>query len=147
MFKRILVALDGSKFALEAARVGCEMAAKFDAQLRLLTVCGTIRVSGDLKRFLTAEGLIGEPQYLLDDLTKKTLAEAKKVAKKAGVTNLKSEIREGKPSRSILEYIENNKIDLVILGGRGAGKVRTPLLGSTSNKVSTLCGCACMIVK
>ena len=147
MFKRILVALDGSKEALEAARVGSGMAAEFDSQLHLLTVCGTIKVSKDLKRYLTAEGLVGEPQYLLDDLTKSTLSEAKKVAKKAGVSTVKTEIREGKPSRSILEYIDNNKIDLVIMGGRGAGKVRAPLLGSTSNKVSTLCGCTCMIVK
>ena len=147
MFKRILVALDGSKEAMEAARMGSGMAAEFGAQLHLLTVCGTIKVSKDLKRYLTAEGLVGEPQYLLDDLTKSTLSEAKKVAKKAGVSTIKTEVREGKPARSIVEYLDNYKIDLVIMGGRGAGKVRAPLLGSTSNKVSTLCDCTCMIVK
>jgi nucleotide-binding universal stress UspA family protein len=147
MFKRILVALDGSKFSLEAARVGSGMAAEFGAQLRFLTVCGTIKVSKDLQRYLMAEGLVGEPQYLLDDLTKTTLAEARKVAKKAGVSNVKTDVVEGKPARSIVEYIANNKIDLVILGSRGAGKVMAPLLGSTSNKVSTLSDCTCMIVK
>ena len=147
MFKRILVAVDGSKHALAAARMGSGLAAEFGAQLRFLTVCGTIKVSKDLQRYLMAEGIIGEPRFLLDDLTKTTLSEAKKVAKKAGVSNIKSEVVEGKPARSIIEYIANNKIDLVVLGGRGAGKVTTPLLGSTSNKVSTLCGCTCMIVK
>ena len=147
MFKRILVALDGSKFALEAARVGSGLAAEFGAQLRFLTVCGTIKVSKDLQRFLVAEGLIGEPQYLLDDMTKTTLSEAKKVAKKAGVSSIKTDILEGKPARTIVDYIRNNKIDLVIMGSRGAGKVTAPLLGSTSNKVSTLSDCTCMIVK
>ena len=46
MFKKILVALDGSEHALKAAKVACEMAALSDgASLNFLTVSRQYKVT------------------------------------------------------------------------------------------------------
>lgn len=148
MFKKILVALDGSQHALEAARLACEMAARSDdAILHLLTVTREYKVTPELRQYLIAENLMGEPKYVLDEMTEAILLEARKIAKDAGIKNVKTQVKEGKPARTIVDFATNNKIDLIVMGSRGVGEVEAFLLGSVSQKVSTLAKCTCVIVR
>lgn len=147
MFDRILIALDGSAHALRAAEVGCGLAAGSAAEVHLLTVTRPIRVTPRLRQYLEAENLMGEPKYVLDEMTRNILSEARKIATEAGVSKVRTEVREGKPARSIVDYADNNDIDMIVLGGRGVGDVEGALLGSVSHKVSSLCTCTCVIVK
>lgn len=147
MFNKILIAIDGSGHSHKAAKVGCEIAASMGAEVHLLTVSRTVRVTPQLKRFLEAENMMGEPKYVLDEMTKDILAEARKFAAAAGIEKVRTEVREGKPARSIVDYANNNDIDMIVLGGRGIGEIEAALLGSVSHKVSSLCACTCVIVK
>ena len=147
MYTKALVCVDGSELAVKAAAAGAELAAKFDAELHLLTVTKPYKVSPELKRFLTAESLMGEPKYVLDEMTKNILSEAKKIAGDAGIEEVKTHVREGKPARTIVDFADNNDMDLIVLGCRGVGEVEAFLLGSVSHKVSTLAKCTCVIVR
>ncbi len=148
MFKKILVAVDGSKHALKAAKVACGIAAASeDASILLLTVTRQFKVTPQLKQYLLAENLMGEPKYVLDEMTEQILLEAKAIAKEAGIKNIKTLVKEGKPARTIVDFASNNNIDLIVMGSRGVGEVEALLLGSVSHKVSTLAKCTCIIVR
>jgi nucleotide-binding universal stress UspA family protein len=147
MYTKALVCVDGSELAVKAAAAGAELAAKFDAELHLLTVTKPYKVSPELKRFLTAESLMGEPKYVLDEMTKGILAEARKAAEAAGVKKIKTQVLEGKPARAIVEYAEDHDIDVIVMGCRGVGEKEATLLGSVSLKVGNLAPCSVIMVR
>ncbi len=147
MYKKILAGLDGSKHGIEAARAAVELARNFDAELHLLTVTRPYKVSPKLRQFLEAENLLGEPKYVMDEMTNNIVSEATDLASKAGLENVKTVVREGKPARALLEYAKGNGIDLIVVGSRGVGELDAMLLGSVSQKVSMLSECTVMVVR
>lgn len=147
MFKRILVGLDGSQQALRAAELASGLATQFGSELHLVTVTKPYKVSPALRRYLEAENLLGEPKYVLSEMTKNIISEAKDVAGRAGVKKLQTEVKEGKPARSLVEYAKNHEVDLVVVGSRGLGEPEALLLGSVSQKVSLLAECPCLIAR
>lgn len=147
MYKKILVGLDGSSHGLKAAEAAVELARNFDAELHLLTVTRPFKVSPKLRQYLEAEKLLGEPKYVMDEMTNTIITEATAIAEKAGLKRVKGEVREGKPARTIVDHAHNNKVDLIVLGSRGVGEIESALLGSVSQKVSLLADCAVMIVR
>jgi nucleotide-binding universal stress UspA family protein len=147
MYRKILVGLDGSEHGLDAARTGIELAKLCDAELHLLTVTRPFKVTPELARFLKAENLLGEPKYVMDDMTSEIVATAKESAAEAGLTRVKTAVREGKPARALVEYARNQGIDLILVGARGVGEPDVSLLGSVSQKVSLLAKCSVMIVR
>ena len=147
MYKKALVCMDGSDLSMKAAAIGADLASKYGAELHLLTVTKPYKVSAELQRFLTAERLMGEPKYVLDEMTKGILAEARKTAESAGVEKIKTTVLEGKPARSIVEYAEDNNIDVIVMGCRGVGEKDATLLGSVSLKVGNLAPCSVIMVR
>ena len=147
MYKKILTGLDGSKHGIEAARAAVELARNFDAELHLLTVTRPYKVSPKLRQFLEAENLLGEPKYVMDEMTNTIVSEAKDLATKAGLKSVKTVVREGKPSRALLEYAKGNDIDLIVVGSRGVVELEAVWLGSVSQKVGMLSECTVMIVR
>lgn len=147
MFKRIMVGLDGSEHALRAAKLASELAAQSGAELHLVTVTKPYKVTPALRQYLEAENLLGEPKYVLGEMTKRIISDAKEIAEEAGVKSIKTEVKEGKPARSLVEYAKNKDMDLVVVGSRGVGDPEALLLGSVSQKVSLLVDCACLIIR
>lgn len=147
MYKKILVGLDGSSHSLRATEAAVELAKKFNAELHFLTVTRPYKVSPKLRQYLEAENLLGEPKYVIDDMTNAIIAEAKSLANKAKLKKVKADVREGKPARTIVEHAHNNDVDLIVLGSRGVGELEAALLGSVSQKVSLLSECTVMIVR
>jgi len=80
-------------------------------------------------------------------MTNAIVSEANEIASDAGIRNIKTAVREGKPARTIIDYAKNNKIDLIMVGSRGVGEIEATLLGSVSQKVSLLADCTVMIVR
>lgn len=147
MHKKILVGLDGSPHGLAATREAVELAKASDAELHLLTVTRPYKVSPKLRQFLEAENLLGEPKYVMDEMTNGIVADAKRIAVDAGLKEAKTVVREGKPARALLDYAKSNGIDLIVVGSRGVGEAESALLGSVSQKVSMLSECTVMIVR
>jgi len=48
---------------------------------------------------------------------------------------------------SILEYAENEKIDLIVVGTRGRSGIKQLLIGSVAEGVVTYAHCAVLVVK
>lgn len=147
MYQKILAALDGSTHGLKATQHAIALAKCMGSELHLLTVTRPYKVSPKLRQYLQAENLLGEPKYVMDEMTDGIVSEAKELAEQAGLTKLVSVVREGKPARTIVEYARHNHIDLIVLGSRGVGEVEAALLGSVSQKVSFLANCSVTIVR
>ncbi len=147
MFNNIVCAVDGSDHALKAAEVASALAAKFGSKLTLLTVTKKISVTPEIKRYLELEHLTGEPQYVLDDMTKRILEAAAQSARDAGVSSVKTEVRIGPPARTIVDFAQRNDADAVVLGSRGVGDLEGALLGSVSHKVANLAAMTVIAVK
>jgi nucleotide-binding universal stress UspA family protein len=60
---------------------------------------------------------------------------------------LKFEIKEGNIANTILDYANENDIDLIIIGPHGKGKIQRFLLGSVANKVATYSNKPVLIVR
>ena len=147
MYKKILVGLDGSQHGLAAAETGIELAKASGAELHFLTATRPYKVSPQLRNYLEAENLLGEPKYVMDEMTHAIVDEAEEHAKQAGLTNIKTAVREGKPARSIIDYAKSNGVDLIVLGSRGVGELEAALLGSVSHKISLLSPCSVLVVR
>ncbi len=147
MYKRILVGLDGSKHGLNAAETGIGLAKACGSEVHFLTVTRPYKVSPQLRKYLQAENLLGEPKYVMDEMTQSIVDEAQDMAERAELKNFKTEVREGKPARAIVDYADANDVDLIIVGSRGIGDIEAALLGSVSQKVSMLAHCQVTIVR
>lgn len=147
MYKRILVGLDGSSHGLRAAETAAGLAARFGAELHLLTVTRPYEVSPEVQGYLETENLLGEARYVLDEKTQTIVDKAKAIAEQNKVRKVQTVVREGKPAGILVDYAKGHKMDLLVVGSRGAGELEAALLGSVSQKVSQLAGCSVLIVR
>ena len=147
MFSKILCAVDGSRHALEAAKLAGQLAKQLGAKLTFLTVTKELRMTPEVKRYMEIEHLTGEPQYVLDEYTEQVMQAAKDAARVAGVSDAKTEVKTGQPARVIVKTAEAGGYDAIVIGGRGHGDLEGLLLGSVSHKVASLAKCTVITVK
>jgi nucleotide-binding universal stress UspA family protein len=147
-FSKILVAIDGSEASLDAANYAIDVAKKYNAHLNALTV-----IDSSKPRYLTAS-FIAAPTYGLRELEELKQSAQKwldKVSALAVENNIRltSQIVEDSvsPANSIVNYAENEHIDLIVVGTRGRSGFKRLLLGSVASKVVTYASCPVIVVK
>lgn len=139
MFENILLALDGSDHSLKAAKLAGDLA----------------RLSGGTLWAITAYEEV--PSYLGEPNLSKVIAErtekAEEILDEATKEideipgNCETEILSGDPAESILRVVDVRNIDLIIMGTRGRGEIKSLLLGSQSHKVVSTAPCPVMLVR
>ena len=146
LFKKILVAVDGSDHAIHALNYAVDSADKWGAELVILTVVPPISpfiYSGEFDPLLIPE--------LEDNIRKshqKILREsAELVNNKHLEIKVETRLEEGRPSKIIVETAKEENVDLIVLGSRGLGGITGSLLGSTSQSVVHECTKPILIVK
>jgi nucleotide-binding universal stress UspA family protein len=147
-YSRILVPVDGSGPSKNAAYYGISLAEKYNAKLIVLNVDNLRSLKKTFSSFITA------PTYGTEDMERKKeeiqkfLDEILRIAEENSV-EVKVQIIEesGSVVHAILEYAENEKTDLIIVGTRGDSKVKKLLLGSVAEGVVTYVHCAVLVVK
>ncbi len=142
MFAHILLASDGSACALKAAVVAAEVAEKFGSRLTILTVyhpCVEMAPQGN------PMGYEIEPN-IIENIDDSILADTGRIAEDAGVT-FQSRKEYGNPADLIAEVAATLGSDLIVLGSRGMGGVKSFLLGSVSDRVTHMAHCPVLIVR
>jgi len=147
MFKRILVAIDGSAHSMKAAETAIELARTYDTDLTFLHVTTKLNLPDQLRDYLKGEQLAGQDLLAIDDATRRVVADISAKAEAEGVRKVKTIFREGKPARTIVAYAKSARIDTIVMGSRGLSELESALLGSVSHKVASLADCTVMIVK
>lgn len=153
MFRRILVAIDGSEPSKRALRYAVELAERWNAELLMLTVIPRVMLpvfsdeSFGAPPLASATGF-GDYQERLRGLYEEVLKGAEEETRESHpALRLKTRLEEGRPSTTIVRVAEEEDVDLIIIGSRGIGGITGWILGSTSRKVVDLCKKPVLVVK
>jgi nucleotide-binding universal stress UspA family protein len=130
MYERILFPTDGSEGAEAALEHAIDHAVTYDAALHVLYVVEEnvpVLEAGDVTLL---DALEAEGERILEAASERATA--------AGVGTVQATVGGGSPYRTILEYAEDNDIDLIVMGTHGRTGLGHYLLGSTTEKVVRL---------
>lgn len=140
MFNNILLAVDGSEHALNAARAAAQLTrAMNSAELHIVVVYDAMPL------------FLGEPNF--QSAMNVRLDEAQKILKAAveavGEVPAKTqtEFIAGDPAEAIIEIAKTRKCDLIVMGSRGLGRLAGLVLGSVSQKVVGHAPCPVLVVR
>ena len=148
MFQKILVGVDGSESALKAVDVAVNLAESFDGQLVLLHVVQVSAIAEQALKISATAHLSENPKGIMERLSQDVLDTARERAHRVGLADQKisTSTVDGNQARELIKTAKRRKVDLIVLGSRGRGRLEGLLLGSVSQKVSSLSPCPCMIV-
>jgi nucleotide-binding universal stress UspA family protein len=137
MFKKILVALDGSKYSQLVLPAAIEVARKFDSEVLVLHVR---EQDGGRAVTFSTESPAGAVRLFADAVT---------TVRKAGISAI-GELREvaaGHVAKAIVEAAEANATDLIVMGSRGLSDVQALMLGSVTHKVMHAANIPVLVVR
>ncbi len=145
IIRRILVAVDGSKNSSRAVTVAAQIAKNNNAELTILHV-------------LTVPwaAYFGDVPYPTDNLEKdarregeRFIAVATALAEQSGVKKAKTAIvvSVNSPVKGIVDYADENNIDLIVVGTRGLGQFKRLLLGSVASGLVQYAHCSVLVVR
>ena len=129
---KVLVPVDGSKHSSEGIRVASHYATTRNAHLHLITVIPSV---ADIDLELSAS----DRDRLLESLKSRgeeLLAKAEVQMRSLGVNNVSTILATApSPAQEIVSYAEKEKIDLIVIGGRGRSANQRFHLGSVAENV------------
>jgi nucleotide-binding universal stress UspA family protein len=163
MIGRILLAYDGSDNGKRAIGVAAELSLKLKADLYIVHVLLHGRPAKELGHLVEvlwlvaqAEKALSPPIAVASDQIYDVLGQiepdgqcarmisamgdllvfyAQTSSEKQGAKVIKALVRVGDYADEILETAQELGVDLIVIGARGLGKVRGPVLGSVSQKI------------
>ena len=139
MFKKILLAADGSNNSLRAADNAIEIAR--------LTTDATIEVVYVIDLSTSKQEALHHMDADLIQLEREQRMQLTEEKIKAAGVNSNTSILYGEPGPTIVNYANEKDIDLVVIGSRGLNSLQEMVLGSVSHKVAKRVQCPVMIVK
>ena len=142
-YRSILLPIDFSDTSVNALWQAAEMARSYGAILTLLHVAEPIDLSG-----YTQEGDSSEEDFLDSQLesAEKALHDFTSNAPLEGI-EVYTRVVHGRPGRKIIEYADEEGIDLIIIPSLGKSGLERLLMGSTVNKVVHRANCPVMVLK
>jgi len=150
IFSKILVAVDGSEQSFKAAEYAIEIGKKYSVQLTALTVLDISKPKHLSSYFITA------PTYAMRELEEERkeaqqwLDKVANIVSEKGNDNIqfKSQIEKSMSVEgTIVDYAEQENIDLIVVGTKGRSAFTKLLLGSVASKVVTYAHCPVLVVK
>lgn len=138
MFNSILLAYDGSEHSRRAAQIASQLARQQPRPgLWAVVVADPIPELGEphfshliAKRKTAAQLTVNEAKQLIGD-----------------DVEVRQEILFGSAAESVITVAETRNCDLIVIGSRGLGPLRTLLLGSQAQKVISMAPCPVLVVK
>ncbi|KRS15111.1 universal stress protein [Roseovarius indicus] len=175
MKQHIFVATDGSDTAMKAVDLASEIATEFGVPLTVGHVLQFGRPSEELARMADVEHIVehvrkaskvdfeimtgtggdlfadtrpsGDVVRVITMLGEEILRRAADRAKEMGVTQVETVSAQGDPADAILDMAEEAGADMIVLGHRGLGRLKTMLLGSVALKVTQHAPCTVVSVR
>jgi nucleotide-binding universal stress UspA family protein len=140
--KKILVGCDFSPDSGQAFNHALSLAQEFEAELHLANVIEPPAQPNLLKDETSAIGKIQEDyrNLLTQKLKEMVPAEARNWC------TPQTSILEGQPYEALAKYAESNDVDMIVMGIRGHGLVKTLFLGSTTDRLVRRAPCPVLSV-
>lgn len=141
---KVLIPIDGSKYATESIRVASHYAKAKNAETYLITVIPSV---ADIDLELSAS----DRDRLLEGMKargEELLAKAKEVCKSCGVAAVNTILSTSpSPAWEIVSFAEREKVDLIVIGSKGRNASSRFHLGSVTANVVSNCHCCVHVVK
>lgn len=139
MFSKILIASDGSKYAVKAAEQAAYIASyNPNAKLEIVYVIDPSTSKSDVIHNGVQEKIDIERKNRVKETEQKVIDKGQ---------DYKITMLHGEPGPTIVDYANKNNFDLVVIGSRGLNSLQEMVLGSVSHKVAKRVECPVLIVK
>ena len=129
MYRKILVAHDGSPGALAALTAGLDLAARLAAEIHLISVTPAFPEQEEGRRHF---------QPIID--------RAKQLAAVKGLT-LEAHLLPGHPAKVIADFVRDRGFDLLVVGFMGHSALYNSVIGSTTDRLVNHAPSAVLVVK
>lgn len=152
--RKILVAVDGSDKAQQAAQKAAEIAEGLGAEATLIHVYSEsaqipVNQFNEVASYLSAETLesiMEQQEETIQEKRKKILDDDERYFTEKGL-KVDKILLHGDPADEVCDFAEENDFDLIIVADKGHGKVERFLLGSISDKIVRHSNISVMVVK
>lgn len=124
-YKKILIAVDSSEYAMRAAKKGLQLAHQLNADAALLYVVDTTKAMGNIDAGIFPE----EALMVLKKEVEQTLDQ---LARMYNGKNLVKLMPEGHPTEDIIQTAETWGADLIVIGTHGRTGLMHLLMGSVA---------------
>ncbi len=139
MFKKILIASDGSEGAAKAFDAALALARQYKAELTMICV-------EELPSFPSSMDEMIEEKKDLNGKFNRITGHARAKAKEAQV-KFDVHLTSGHVVPKIVNFIERKAIDLLIIGFMGHSALYNRVIGGTTNRLVQLAPCPVLVVK
>jgi nucleotide-binding universal stress UspA family protein len=156
LFKKILVALDGSGCSQKASQAALELAERLKTELIVLhAISPPTSYYHSTIASPTGMSLPAPSQHEIDayyayarKVAQDIVGDTESKAKKQGV-RVKTEIPEAISSvvETIINHVAKENVDLIVVGTRGLGGFKKMLLGSVSSGIVSHAPCPVLVVR
>ncbi|SHL57378.1 Nucleotide-binding universal stress protein, UspA family [Roseovarius marisflavi] len=175
MIGKILLAVDGSQHSLSATDMAAELADKLNAELFIVHVLMHGRPPAELLRMAEVEHLVEKAHAVafpsvpyvpenrhammlgssdeagtaraITALGEQIVDRAKVRCLELGVRKVTTMTEMGDYADEILEAARTRSVDMIVIGSRGLGAIKSTVLGSVSQKVLHHAQCAVLTVR
>src|SRR5579871_2919155 len=137
MYKHILIATDGSRFAGKGIREGVRLAKALRARITATYVASPFvpPVYAEAAMYYTGPFTRSGHRKLVEKAAKKVFGGVEKAARAAGVRCRTRLVIEVQPWKGILRAARAGRCDAIVMGSHGRGAVGGLLLGSETSRV------------
>jgi nucleotide-binding universal stress UspA family protein len=139
MFRKIAVAHDGSEGGGRALSAAIKLAKQHAAELHMVSV-------EELPQFPTSIDEVVEEKTEANHFFEGVVAHAKGQAHALGV-KLTAHVVMGHAVAAIVEFVERERVDLLVIGYMGHSALYNRVIGSTTDRLVELAPCAVLVVK
>jgi len=139
MYRKILVANDGSPGALKALAGAIETAKRDGAALHMITV-------EELPRFPASIDEVEEEKTEANHRVAPVIEAARAQAQAAGIA-LETHLLPGHPVHTIVALISEEHFELLVVGFMGHTRLYEQIIGSTTERLVRLAPCAVLVAK
>lgn len=130
MYSKILIPIDGSENSFRALKHGLYLASKSGAKLIILYV-----LDKPPSAFIQSQKVIDSVNETFEKESKEVFAKVGSEAQNYDINYETVSLKGHHVASLINEYSDQNNIDVIVIGSRGHGKIKTAILGSVSHDV------------
>lgn len=141
------MATDASPAASSAVDLGADLAARYQVDLSLLHVARDMQLPSEVSGMSELKELAAPRREAFQLVGQRIIIDARRRAEERGVAAVHTAVAEGDPATQIINHAVARDVDLIVMGTRGLGQVKSMLLGSVSQKVINSTEISCLVVK
>ena len=146
MFKKILVAVDGSEGALKALEKAVDLQKLTDAEIYLICVFKHHSLF-EASLSMVRPDNVQIPDQALKEYATDVVNHAREHSKLLGAKKVRAFVKSCRPSKTIVKFAKEKDVDLIVVGTRGTnGDVEGYFLGSVSQRVASRAKCPTLVV-